>query len=709
MVSEQRRVVRSRSSDRKRRLRRFAGTAVVTVAAMVAVSCQVAPPPGTSSSPSGYLDVVKGGDEVVRIAGWASDWDTTAPIKVVFMVNGTWVKGVFDANKPRADVGAAFGRGNDFGFDETIPAPAGKVTVCVVALNVGPGEDSLLTPCRDANVTSSSVGPNATTTTTTVAPEPAWRTVVNNGDNPPGAATAFNSYNQPSVNASGLVTFRGRTKGEGARGVYARAATTAGSPVKAIAAVGGVVPAPNNLDGDFNEFPSIPRIDDTGNMIATRAQSVPVWTYTPDGGVETKVGTSGIYATVAGTLTTGASLLGAIPGFEQFSVPGITPAGRFDQFPGAPAVDGTTIVFKGNYTDGDAGETGVFFRDVAVAGSPTWRIASSDTRIPNQPDVDGQPGTIEFGSTAPPSAAGGRAVFTGLDVEAAPTLGGVYLAPIAADPVLDPLVSIGDQVPGMGATDLFTVIGEGLSFDGRFVTFWGAWGETEQITLECPEDGNKDLLAYCNETYPDGYVADMPVHQGIFIHDTVTDTTSAVATSDSLDPDAQFNTFQYWTFSGKPPTDGTGGGEGGDEGGDESQELPRWRSSAFAAVSGSGAAYKVAFKATEPSGTTGIHLAQGPTSPTITTVVDTTTAGSAVDTEAPADTAVTAVGIERDGFRGRYLAINVGMANADASVSWGGVYLVTVDRLPASTADQRSAAAEAPAAAGSHSRQDVGS
>ena len=396
------------------------------------------------------------------------------------------------------------------------------------------------------------------------------------------------------MNASGLVTFRGRTKGEGARGVYSRAATTAGSPVQTVAAVGGIVPAPNNLDGDFNEFPSIPRIDDTGNMIATRGQSVPVWSYTPDGGVETKVGTSGIYATVNGTLTTGASLLGAVPGFEQFSVPGVTPAGRFDQFPGAPAVDGTTIAFKGNYTDGDVGETGVFFRNAAVSSSPTQRIASSDTRIPNQPDVAGQPGTVKFGSTAPPSAAGGRVVFTGLDNEAAPTLGGVYLAPIAVDPVLEPLVAIGDQVPGMAPADVFTTIGEGLSFDGRFVTFWGAWGETEQITLDCPEDGNKDLLAYCNTTYPDGYVAEAPVHQGIFIHDTVTDTTSAVATSDSVDPEAQFDTFQYWTFSGKPPTEGTGG--------DESQELPRWRSSAFAAVSGSGSAYKVAFKATGRTG-----------------------------------------------------------------------------------------------------------
>ena len=389
-----------------------------------------------------------------------------------------------------------------------------------------------------------------------------------------------------------------------------------------------------------------------------------------------------------------------MPGFEQFAVPGVTPATRFDQFPGAPAVDGTTIVFKGNYTIGDAGQTGVFYRDVADAGAPTQVIASSATRIPNQPDVGGEPGTVTFGSTAPPSAAGGKVVFTGLDIEAAPTLGGVYLADLAPSPTLDPLVSIGDRVPGMAETDVFTTIGEGLSFDGRFVTFWGAWGETEQITLDCPEDGNKDLLAYCNTTYPDGFTADVPVHQGIFIHDTATDTTRAVALSDSSDPEAQFSTFQYWTFSGKPPTD-----TGGDEGGDESQELPRWRSSAFAAVSGNGADYKVAFKASQPSGTTGIYLAEGPADRPIVSVVDTTTAGPSVDPEAAADTVVTSVGIERDGFRGRYLAVSVGMANADASVSWAGIYLVTVDRLvpvaPAAGADSQAV----PVPAAPHAQQ----
>jgi hypothetical protein len=40
---------------------------------------------------------------------------------------------------------------------------------------------------------------------------------------------------------------------------------------------------------------------------------------------------------------------------------------------------------------------------------------------------------------------------------------------------------------------------------------------------------------------------------------------------------------------------------------------------------------------------------------------------------------VTAVGIERDGLRANWLAFNSSMANADASVSWAGVY---VSKLP---------------------------
>ena len=40
-------------------------------------------------------------------------------------------------------------------------------------------------------------------------------------------------------------------------------------------------------------------------------------------------------------------------------------------FPGAPAVtDGATVVFKGNYTVGTLGRTGVYYRDLTDAPIP---------------------------------------------------------------------------------------------------------------------------------------------------------------------------------------------------------------------------------------------------------------------------------------------------------------------------------------------------
>jgi len=182
-----------------------------------------------------------------------------------------------------------------------------------------------------------------------------WATVVNNGDIAPGSTKDFNSYNQPSVNSSGLVTFRARTRGGGGgeplRGVYSRNPLQAGDPIAVVADVTAEVPQPNNLESTFNEFPSFPRIGQYSNTIATRGQSEPVLKYVLPDLTETRGGTSGVYATIGGTLTTGASLVGAVPGYEYFAVPGATSGTRFSQFPGAPAVDGTTIAFKGNYTD----------------------------------------------------------------------------------------------------------------------------------------------------------------------------------------------------------------------------------------------------------------------------------------------------------------------------------------------------------------------
>lgn len=498
-----------------------------------------------------------------------------------------------------------------------------------------------------------------------------WSTIASMADPVPGTTVPFNSFNQPSVNESGLVVFRARGKGPGEppSGIFIRDMQASG-PLVTFAARGLTVPVPNNNAATWNEFPSIPRIDATSSAVATRGQSSPVYTYMLPDGTETRVGTSGIYTNAGGTLVTGASLLGAVveagvQTFPWYAVPGVVPPTRFDQFPGGPTVTGTTIAFKGNYTDpsDSLGKTGVYYRDVVAAGgqSPVFMIAdSAGTIIPNQPAG----GTVKFGSTAPPSIANGWMFFVGSDNEDAPTLGGVYRAAMQQPPVLQTLAGIGGRVPTEAAGAGFTRFGEGLSVsgNGRYVSFWAAWGsETSRKTLNCPVDGNAALVAYCNQQHPAGYAVDIPVHQGFFVVDTVTGEMRAVAKtlSDGI------TDFVYWVYSGAPP--GVG---------DESQEPPRWRSSAFSAVSGNGEGYEVAFKARR-NGVDGIYLRPASaTLPLVTIVEVATTLGQSIDASAPANSIVSAVGIERDGFRGSHLVVSVSMLyeTVEESVGWAGVY-----------------------------------
>lgn len=492
------------------------------------------------------------------------------------------------------------------------------------------------------------------------APSPQWRTVADSATQIPGTSKTFSSFNQPSVNAFGLVVFRGRGKGpqEPVRGVYTRNPLVANSTLSVVADTASTaVPSPNNTGSGFTEFPSFPRIDQLSSAVATRGQSQPVYTYALPDGTDTKVGTSGVYATTRTGLTAAATQLGAVPGFAYFAVPGQPAGTRFDQFPGAPAIDGRTVVFKGNFTVDGTSATGIYFRNLASATNAIMRIADTSTRIPNQPAG----GTATFGSTAPPSAALGRTVFVGLDNEEHPTLGGIYVAPTVANPRLRTLVGIGDRVPGQPDTARFTGFGEALSFDGRYVAFEGSWGtETRSVTLTCPADGNSEIAQYCIDHYPNGYQASVPVHQGVFVIDTLFGTRRAVAVTG-----ATFTNFIYWVFSGRPP--GTGGGD------EPSLEPPRWRSSAFVAV-GSPVAFtpQVAFKADEVDGTTGIRLGQGNRT---TTVVSTATPGTSVDPLAPAGSVVTSVGVERDGLRNHNLAVAVSMLQPDTSQTFAGVYL----------------------------------
>lgn len=503
----------------------------------------------------------------------------------------------------------------------------------------------------------------------------AWRTVANSADVMPGGeGQVFNSFNQPSVNGEGLVVLRARSKGgqgqgEPLRGIYARHMAGLSSPLTSLFDTRTIVPAPNNtsyqgLLGTFTEFPAFPRIGLDNSTSATRAQSRPVWTYTAADGAETRTGTSGVYAMRQGERVSAMAQLGAVPGFDHYSVPGATPGTKFDQFPGAPAVAHTNaVVFKGNYTDG-VSKTGIFFRSFNASGLParTQVIASSDTLIPGQPA-----GGMWFGSTAPPSAAAKDAVFLGLDNEEAPTMGGIYRAALATNPPLETLVSIGGQVPGESAGTTFTRLGEALSYDGRFVGYWGAWGAvTRTVTLSCPVDGQAAVIAYCNQQYTDGKLeVQVPANQGFFVHDAQTRKTYA-----AVKTGGDFIDLMYWTYSGRPP--GVGESEA------EDFEGPRWRSGAFAAVHGKGGSAQLAFKARKPTApvTDGIYLTEVRSSPAIIrSVVETYSPATLIDPLAPAGAYVTTVGLERDGLRGGWLAISASMLNTVTSESWAGVYV----------------------------------
>jgi hypothetical protein len=499
-----------------------------------------------------------------------------------------------------------------------------------------------------------------------------WATVANSATViPDGGGRTFNSFNQPSVNSAGLVALRARSKGgqgvgEPLRGIYSRQMGKAASPLIVVLDTLTTVPGPNNIPyndeqlGTLTEFPAFPRMGRANNTIATRGQSKPVWEYLLPDGTETRVGTSGIYAMRLGERVGAMAQLGAVPGFDYYGVPGAPAGTKFDQFPGSPAVANTNaVVFKGNYTDG-VSKTGIFFRSFNSSGMPakTQVIASSNTVIPGQPASGPR-----FGSTAPPSAADADAVFLGLDNEESPSLGGIYRAPLATNPSLQTLVSIGGQVPGEQSGVTFNRLGEGLSYDGRFVAFWGAWGsETRDVTLYCPEDGQKDVIAFCKLTYPNGHAVAIPVNQGFFVHDVQTRKTyPAVKTG------GEYLDFQYWVFSGRPP------GVGHSDSDSEDFEEPRWRSAAFAATHGQGGKAQVAFKGRKQTMIDGIYLTQVPSSPSvIRTLVETGMDGGMIDPTATG-VPVIAVGIERDGLRNGWLAIAASMANAETGRA--GVYV----------------------------------
>jgi hypothetical protein len=516
-------------------------------------------------------------------------------------------------------------------------------------------------------------------------PAPDWQTVVNNNDlMPPSGVRNFNSYNQPSINSNGMVVIRARSRGgpplgPATHGLYIRDMSAPDSGIVRVLDRTTRVPQPNNLESLFVETPSFPRIDIRSSTIATRGNHKPVHQYRLGDGSETRAGTTGIYATPYGELITAAAKLGNIPEFSYLGVPefnGIT----FEVFPGAPALSNSnTIVFKGNYSVDGRSSTGVYFRQLDAqptgGSAPAILIANNtDTLIPGT--------TTVFGSTAPPSAARGKAVFAGFDNEYNPSLGGIYLAPLTYLPPLTTLVGIGQDVPGLSEDASYTDLGEAVAFDGRYVAFWGAWGdESRTARLYCKEEGNKDRIAYCNQRLtceatgevlgdPNSICDDdtdpfhgercyteklVPANQGIFVHDTRSGETELVARNKG-----RFDEFLFWNYSGKAPC---AGHHHVAEGGETDGESVRWRSTAFVAVAGGrGATHKVAFKAQTADGAAGIYLARKPGRSPIRTLLDTSMPGHVLDPEAPPGSTLIELGLEREGLRGNWLVVSAKMS-----------------------------------------------
>ncbi|MFA9565514.1 MAG: hypothetical protein ACERLM_12530, partial [Acidimicrobiales bacterium] len=116
------------------------------------------PPTTSRTRPSGALDTFGSLDNGVRVSGWASDPDTTAPISVRVYVDGAWAAGQ-TANRSRS------GAGNGHGFKMNVTfKTGGSHRVCVYAIDHNGRAGNATLGCR--TVAGSAFGPGATLSVT---------------------------------------------------------------------------------------------------------------------------------------------------------------------------------------------------------------------------------------------------------------------------------------------------------------------------------------------------------------------------------------------------------------------------------------------------------------------------------------------------------------------------------------------------------------
>ncbi|WP_149202341.1 right-handed parallel beta-helix repeat-containing protein [Actinotalea subterranea] len=89
-------------------------------------------------SPTGAVDPATDGPLGLRVRGWATDLDATAPVQVRLSVTGTTVTRTVTADGTRAD------RSDAAAFETLLPLGPGAYEVCATALNSGIGRDTAL-------------------------------------------------------------------------------------------------------------------------------------------------------------------------------------------------------------------------------------------------------------------------------------------------------------------------------------------------------------------------------------------------------------------------------------------------------------------------------------------------------------------------------------------------------------------------------------
>jgi hypothetical protein len=108
-------------------------------------------------NPVGVLEsVTSPSPRTVRISGWGLDSNTQASLTLHVYVDGAFHTAVA-ANRPRNDVNAAYpSQTGNYGFDSSTTVSTGRHTVCVYAINVGPGQNTQL-GCRAVSVAAAPV------------------------------------------------------------------------------------------------------------------------------------------------------------------------------------------------------------------------------------------------------------------------------------------------------------------------------------------------------------------------------------------------------------------------------------------------------------------------------------------------------------------------------------------------------------------------